>query len=433
MDLIGKNVVIYGAGKSGIAAYELATDMGAKAVIYDDDATAPRATNSTGVFASADVIVLSPGVSSGKDFLYDAKLENKTVVSELELASCVSKAMQIAITGTNGKTTTTRLIDWIFKTAGKSSRAVGNIGVAFSTIADKLTSEDIAVIEASSFQLESCISFAPHISVMLNITPDHLDRHGSMLNYIAAKSKIFAKQTENDFFVYNAGDDEIRGLLGGVCAKKVPFCLSRPVVDGAYISSGFVCFKGKPILPLDEVSFKGRELENVLAAVAVCMICGVSPYTIGKAVATFKPDRFRRELIFEDNGLRVFNDSKATNVYSCLSACEAMDGDTVLIMGGARKAEDFDELFCSLPITVKHIVVCGENAKEILSSAYESGFENIEEAKDLQSAYAHAHAYALDKKCKNILFSPSSKSFDRYKSYEERGKAFDEVVKNFRQ
>ncbi|MBQ9276220.1 MAG: UDP-N-acetylmuramoyl-L-alanine--D-glutamate ligase, partial [Clostridia bacterium] len=164
MNLIGKNVVIYGAGRSGIAAYELATDMGAKAVIYDDDPAASRATNSTGVFSGADVIVLSPGVSSVKDFLYDAKLENKTVVSELELASSVTKAVQIAITGTNGKTTTTRLVDWIFKTAGKSSRAVGNIGVAFSTIADKLTEEDIAVIEASSFQLESCVSFAPHIA-----------------------------------------------------------------------------------------------------------------------------------------------------------------------------------------------------------------------------------------------------------------------------
>ncbi len=431
MNLIGKNVVIYGAGKSGIAAYELATDMGAKAVIYDDDPTALRATNSTGVFSAADVIILSPGVSSGKDFLYDAKLENKTVVSELELAASVSKAMQIAITGTNGKTTTTRLVDWIFKTAGKSSRAVGNIGVAFSTIADKLTEDDIAVIEASSFQLESCISFAPHISVMLNLTPDHLDRHGSMQNYIAAKSKIFAKQTESDFFVYNADDNEIRSLLGKVRAKKVPFCLSHPVVDGAYISSDFVCFKGTPVFSLEEISFKGRELENVLAAVAVCMTLGVSPYVIGKAVATFKPDRFRRELICEEGELKVFNDSKATNVYSCLSACEAMDGDTVLIMGGARKAEDFEELFSCLPTTVKNIVACGENAREILSAAYENGFDNIVEAKDLQSAYSLAHALATSGRCKNILFSPSSKSFDNYKNYEERGKAFDEVVKNF--
>ena len=295
MNLVGKNVVIYGAGVSGISAYELVRDMGAKAIIYDDDPMAPRATNSVGVFAGADVIVLSPGVSKEKDFLFDAKLENKLVISELELASSVTEATEVAITGTNGKTTTTRLIDAIFKSAGRSSRAVGNIGVAFSSIADKLTKNDIAVIEASSFQLEGCVNFAPHVAVLLNITPDHLERHCSMQKYIDAKSKIFAKQNDDDFVVYNADDDRICGLLGSIVAKKVPFCLAHPVMNGAYISSGFVCFKGAPILPVSEISFKGRELENVLAAVSVAMIFGISPYAITKALVGFKLDRYRRE------------------------------------------------------------------------------------------------------------------------------------------
>ncbi|MBR4800205.1 MAG: UDP-N-acetylmuramoyl-L-alanine--D-glutamate ligase [Clostridia bacterium] len=431
MNLIGKNVVVYGAGVSGTSAYELAKDMGAKVIIYDDDPSASRATNSVGVFSGADVIVLSPGVSSEKDFLFDAKLENKTVISELELASSVTQAEQIAITGTNGKTTTTRLIDSIFKAAGRSSRAVGNIGVAFSSIADKLTKDDVAVIEASSFQLEGCINFAPHVAVLLNVTPDHLERHGCMRKYVEAKSKIFARQTEKDFFVYNADDDVICGLLDKIVAKKVPFCLTHPMTDGAYISSGFVCFKGAPILSVEEMDFKGRELENVLAAVAVAMIYGVSPYAVSKAITTFKKDKYRRELLAVKDGISIFNDSKATNVYSCLSACEAMDGDFVLIIGGARREENFDELFAHLPTTAKRIVVCGENEKEILLAAHNCDFDSVDTASDLKTAFSLAYEYARAHRLKNLLFSPSSKSFDAFENYEKRGAAFERIVKEY--
>ena len=427
MDLIGKNVVIYGAGISGVSAYELVREKGGRAIIYDDDSMAERATNSAGVFVGADVIVLSPGVSSQKDFLYDAKLENKLVISELELASACTHATEIAITGTNGKTTTTRLIDTILRTAGKSSRALGNIGTAYSSIADKLDENDFAVIEASSFQLEGCLNFAPHIAVLLNVTPDHLERHGNMQKYMDAKAKIFARQTEDDFLVYNADDDKIEGMIIGARAHKVPFSITHPT-DGAYISSGFVCFKGKPILPLDEIDFKGRELENVVAAVGVASILNVSPYAISKALADFKPDAYRRQLVGRIDGIEIFNDSKATNVYSCLSACEAMDGDFVLIMGGARREEDFDDFFRQVPITLKHVVVTGENQNDIMSCAFDRDFSSIESAPTLKEAFERALAYARENKCKSLLFSPSSKSFDRYKNYVERGKDFDKIV-----
>ena len=266
---------------------------------------------------------------------------------------------------------------------------------------------------------------------MLNITPDHLERHGTMQKYVAAKSKIFARQTEHDIFVYNADDDKIRGLLGGVVAEKVPFSIIKPEREGAYISSGFACFTGEPIVALDELRFKGRELENVLAAIATTMSLGVSPYAISKAASSFNPDAYRRQLVKNEDGISVFNDSKATNVYSCLSACEAMDGDFVLIVGGARREEKFDELFAQIPTTLKHIVVCGENKTEILSSAYEAGFESIEVAVDLRRAYSSAYAFAKVHHAQNILFSPASKSFDSYKNYEERGRAFDDVVKSF--
>jgi len=428
LNLFGKNVVVYGAGISGVSAYDLVRSMGGRAIIYDDDPLAERATNSAGVFVNADVIVLSPGVATEKDFLYDAKLENKLVISELELASACTRAKEIAITGTNGKTTTTMLVDSILKASGKSSRALGNIGVAFSSIADKLTEEDYAVIEASSFQLEGCVNFAPHIAVLLNVTPDHLERHGTMQKYMEAKSKIFAKQSEDDFLVYNADDDNIRMMIERARAYKVPFSITHPT-SGGYISSGFVCFKGRPILPLDELSFKGRELENVVASVCVASLCEVSPYVIAKAVSDFKPERFRRQLVGKICGIEVYNDSKATNVYSCLSACEAMDGDFVLIMGGARREEDFDDFFRQVPITLKHIVVTGENKREIMACAFDRDFESIEPAVDLQDAFDKAYAYARENKLKSIVFSPSSKSFDNFKNYVERGEAFDKIAR----
>ena len=431
MDLFGKNVVIYGAGVSGLSAYDLVRANGGRAIIFDDNPLAERATNSTGVFSGADLIVLSPGVPTGKDFLYDARLENKLVVSELELASSCTAAKQIAVTGTNGKTTTTRLIDAILKAAGLSSRALGNIGVAFSSIADKLDEHDFAVVEASSFQLEGCLNFSPHVAVLLNITPDHLERHGTIERYMEAKAKIFAKQKEDDILVYNADDERILKLIERSRAIKVPFSIARPV-DGGYISSGFACFKGKPILALEDVDFFGRELEDVLAAICVSAMLGVSGYTISKAVAAFKRDEYRRQTIGEIDGVKIVNDSKATNVYSCLSACEAMDGDFVLIMGGARREEDFDDFFDKIPLTLKRIVVCGENEREILSSAHSHDFEDIDVSEDLSSAFSRAYECARDKRCKAILFSPSSKSFDKYANYIERGRAFDKIVKSFK-
>lgn len=428
MKLKGKNVVIYGAGISGLSAYELVKDKGARAaVIYDDDPMKPHATSSVGVFAAADVIVLSPGVTSDKDFLLDAKLENKVIISELELASRFCMAEQIAVTGTNGKTTTTLLIDHIFKCAHLISHAVGNIGVAFSAIADKLDATEIAVVEASSFQLESAIDYAPDYAVMLNITPDHLERHGTMEKYAAAKANIFLKQSECDTVVYNADDEYIKKLVPLMVAKKVPFSLSEPV-DGAYISSGLICFKGKPVVELEDVDFSGRELENVLAATAVAISHGVNPYTVASAIISFKRPDFRRKVTADVDGIKIFNDSKATNVYSTLSGVEGMTGDTILILGGAKRCENFTELFEKLDAKVKYIVVTGDNAEDIYSAAKADGFDNICIASDLTQAATIALAEARNEGAPNVLFSPSSKSFDRYTSYVERGRVFDAVI-----
>lgn len=429
MILSGKNVVIYGAGISGLSAYELVGDKGAKAIIYDDNAKAPHSTGSIGVFGDADIIVLSPGVACEKDFLLDAKLENKCVISELELASDVCRAEQIAITGTNGKTTTTLLIDHIFKYAHKSSHAVGNIGAAFSAIADKLDAMETAIIEASSFQLESALNFAPDTAVLLNITPDHLERHKTFKRYIDAKSNIFLKQCECDKIVYNADDPNIAGLTPLMVAQKIPFSLTKPV-DGAYISSGFVCYKGKPIVETADIDLKGNELENALAAVAVAMSHGISACTLASALAGFTRPDYRRKLCAEIDGIKIYNDSKATNVYACLSAVNGTKGDTVLILGGAKREEDFIDLFSKLTDNVKAAVVAGENASDIAKAAKAAGFENVVIADDLKSAAAIALKTAEESGAENVLFSPASKSFDCFSGYVERGKAFDAIICN---
>ena len=334
MELYGKKIVIYGAGVSGLSAWQLVREHGGNAVIYDDNPQKAHATSSTRVFADCDMIVLSPGVPPSTPVVLDARLEGRQVISELELASSFCRAEQIAVTGTNGKTTTVMLIDAMLKAAGIRSYAVGNIGAAFSAVADRLDAVETAVVEASSFQLETSSRFAPDIAVMLNITPDHLDRHGNMERYAGAKARIFLNQSESDFAVYNADDERVTSLLPVVRAKRVPFSATRPV-DGAYISSGFLCFRGKPVVEVADTDFAGREVENALAALAVAAIKDINFHTVAAMLTSFRRPEFRRKECGKVDGVRIFNDSKATNVYSVISAAERKEEFATLRLAGA--------------------------------------------------------------------------------------------------
>lgn len=424
-----KNAVVYGAGASGIAAYELLRENGAKAIVYDDNPCQKRATSSRGVFDGADMIILSPGVDPDKDFLLDARLENTLVISELELASRVCVAEQIAITGTNGKTTTTMLVDHILKRAGLHSHAVGNIGVPFSNIADKLDATETAVIEASSFQLENSPTFSPDIAVLLNVKPDHLTRHKTLENYILAKSNIFLHQGECDYLVYNDDDEIVKDMVQGAISQKVPFSKTHVVKDGAYISSGFVCFRGYPVVALDDIDFKGDEIDNVLASVAVAMIKQVSPFNTSSAITDFARPKYRRQLVRIVDGIYVYNDSKATNIAACQSACACV-GDCVLILGGMQGDENFDQLFSNLSKNVKAVVAIGENSQIINDLAKEYEIKS-RIANTMQDAIEIAFEFAKTYECESVLFSPASKSFDAYSNFEERGKHFDEEVLKF--
>ena len=429
MNLLGKNVVIYGGGISGLSAYELVKEKGGRVMIYDDN-DRPHTTSSAGVFTRADVIVLSPGISSGNPYVLDARLEGKIVVGEIELASEFCQGEQIAVTGTNGKTTTVKLIDHILKNAQLNSYAVGNIGVAFSSIADHLDGLDIAVVEVSSFQLESVRNFSPDYAVLLNIKPDHLERHETIERYISAKSNIFMHQCECDVVVYNADDENISKLVPYMKGRQVPFSMTRPV-DGAYLSSGFVCYKGMPIVEVEDIDLKGAELENVLASVAVTMHKGISRFTIASALCSFTRPQFRRTKVAELCGVNIYNDSKATNISSTISAISAMNGDTVLLLGGAKRKENFDELFTALDSKVVDIVVFGENRKDIAISAKKFN-AHIEEVDTLDDAVKTGFDIAKTMCAKNLLFSPASKSFDSFSNYEERGRHFDKIVRSLK-
>lgn len=429
MNIFGKNVVIYGGGISGLSAYELVKEKGGRVMIYDDN-DRPHTTSSTGVFVKADIIVLSPGIPSGNPHVLDARLEGKVVVSEIELASQFCQGEQIAVTGTNGKTTTVKLIDHILKSAHLNSYAVGNIGVAFSSICDRLDALDIAVVEVSSFQLESARKFSPDYAVLLNIKPDHIERHETFERYVSAKSNIFMHQCECDVVVYNADDENIAQLVPYMKAQQVPFSMTKPV-DGAYISSGFVCYKGLPIVEIDEIDAKGAELENVLASVAVAMHKGVSRFTIASALYNFSRPQFRRTKVAEISGVQIFNDSKATNISSTLSAISAMEGETVLLVGGAKRKEDFDQLFSSFDEKVVGVVAFGENRKLIAESALKFGI-HIKQVDTIDDAVEVGFNLAIELNAKNLLFSPASKSFDCFQNYEERGRHFDKIVKSIR-
>ncbi len=429
MNLQGKNVVIYGGGISGISAYDLVKEKGGRPMIYDDNCV-PHTTSSTGVFSRADIIVLSPGVVSGNPHILDARLEGKTVIGEVELASSFCIAEQIAVTGTNGKTTTVMLIDHILKNGHISSHAVGNIGVAFSSICDRLDALDVAVIEVSSFQLESAYSFSPDYAVILNISPDHLERHETFDRYVSAKSNVFLHQCECDVVVYNDDDEVVKSLVPYMRGKRLPFSATHPV-DGAYISSGFVCYKGMPVIELADLDFTGFEIENVLAAVAVTMHKGVSRYTVSSALCSFKRPPYRRAKVTTVKGIDIYNDSKATNVASTVSAVNGMVGETVLLIGGAKRKENFDDLFSSLPQNIVEVVACGENESDIVLSASRHNL-HIHEVDDFENAIKFSIELAEKINAKNLLFSPASKSFDKFKNYEERGKFFDKVVKSLK-
>lgn len=400
-----KKILIIGSGKSGLAAEELLKGK-AETFLWDDKMD-PSLRPSVSDF---DELLLSPGVPLTNPMVIEAKALGKEISGELELAyeNCLGEF--IAITGTNGKTTTTALTGEIFKAAGFDAPVVGNIGLPVSLEAVKATKDTKMITEVSSFQLETISKFHAHIAVLLNITPDHLNRHGSFENYAAIKARIANCQTEKDFFIYNEEDPNCVAIAKSLNGPKlVPFSSEKETIE--------------------KISIPGKHnIENALAARAIARCAGIDEKIIGDTIASFKGVEHRLEFVKEINGVRYINDSKGTNPDSTIKAIEATPKDIILIAGGYEKNSDFKELISKFDGKVKYILTLGVTGPRFGADAISLGFnkENVIPCSGMEDCVKKA--FALAKAGDNVLLSPACASWDMYKSFEERGEHFKSLV-----
>ncbi|HZK33908.1 MAG TPA: UDP-N-acetylmuramoyl-L-alanine--D-glutamate ligase [Bacillota bacterium] len=448
----GKTALIVGLARSGISAAKLLYRLGATIIISDikeeDDLAGETkelresiecdfllGSQPDEAVAGADLIVISPGIPTDNDFVKKARQAGKKVISEIELAYTLCKAPIVAITGTNGKTTTTSLAGAIFQASDIKTHVVGNIGVPFTDKVLDTLATDIAVVEVSSFQLETIYDFKPKISVILNITEDHLNRHKTMENYTDIKLRIYSNQSQEDYIVLNADDIILSGL--GLENKDQVYWFSRKKVleKGAWVEDNDIYMDigagEKRVCAVDEVAMPGsHNLENALAAVLIGGLMGAKTTLIGPVLKSFPGVEHRIERVDTIRGISFYNDSKATNPSASIKAIQAMAGPTLLIAGGLDKQNEFEELIQAFGDKVKALIVLGETADKLAAVAYENDFTNIHKTNSIEEAVNIA--FKLSSPGYSVLLSPACASWDMFKDYEERGRAFKEAVKALR-
>lgn len=434
---------VLGLSKSGRSATEFLRQMGATVYIYDD--LAGERVEQTAVELSqkgakrvkkedvsrmaevCDALVLSPGIPIDHPVAVSFKRMGKLVLGETELAARYMRAPILAVTGTNGKTTTVSMLAEVLKRGGISAKACGNIG---SPMLDFCDMDEVAVAEISSFQLETLNSLRPHIAVVLNITEDHLNRHYTMENYVFLKAKLLKNLTETEYAVLNYDDPTVRGFAEKTKAQVLYFSVRERVV-GAYYEEGNLYFGKEKILSAAELPIGGlHNVQNALAVIACAKLMGVKTEDIATALTDFKGIKHRVEFIEEVNGIRFIDDSKGTNVDATLKAVQMMKGETVLLLGGKHKGYDYGRLFTGLKKSnVVHAVLYGENRYALLKSAREQRFDSV----TLCDKFAFAVRIAAIKaqRGQTVLLSPASASFDEFASYEERGDKFVEIIRSF--
>jgi UDP-N-acetylmuramoylalanine--D-glutamate ligase len=446
--LTGRRVLIVGMGKSGIAATQALLKLGAKVTVQDikkkEDVEPNLIQFLEGVGVTCyfgrkpdpqdtfDLVVLSPGVPLYLDFIEEAKEKGAEIVGELEIAFRVGAGLYVAITGTNGKTTTTTLVGEIFKRARRKTYVVGNIGVAVISRALIATKDTWLVTEVSSFQLETTKTFRPLVSAILNITEDHMDRHQTMENYISAKGEIFKNQEATDYTILNYDDGHCRRLGETAPCKVVYFSRKEELPMGCFLRNGVIMLKDLfqreiPVLPVEELLIPGNHnIENALAATAVAFFSGIDPEVIRETLKQFGGVEHRLEFVEEVDGIRFINDSKATNPDSTMKAVDAMPSGIVLIAGGYDKGNDFGELIDSFAGKVKGLVLLGKTASKIKETAESKGIRNIKMAKDMDESVRLAYEMAG---CGDtVLLSPACASWDMYSNFEQRGEHFKTLV-----
>jgi UDP-N-acetylmuramoylalanine--D-glutamate ligase len=447
VELKNKRVLVVGLGKSGISAAHFLRGQGARVTVSDSrDAVALAGeipalleagimveTGGHGLltFRRSDLIVVSPGVPMDTPELKQVIAFGLPVIGELELAARFLKGKVVAITGSNGKTTTTTLVGEILKAAGMPTLVGGNIGLPVIELIDESSDETVSVLEVSSFQLETVEEFHPQIAVVLNITPDHLDRHGSFENYAAAKARITERQGAQDFLVLNGEDKATQMVAGKTKAQVFWFSGRRPIKQGAFAHGESVLFvakeggKAEPIMPVSEIPLKGaHNVENVLAAACVARLAGVSAEVIRGAVRGFKAVEHRLEFVAEIDGVAYYNDSKATNVDATMKAVASFDGGIHLILGGKDKDSDYGQMAALVRERVKVVYTIGSAAEKIEHQL--RGVVKMKSAGTLAVAVRDATADAVPGDV--VLLAPACSSFDQFENYEHRGRVFREIV-----
>lgn len=449
MNFEGKKVLVCGMARSGVSAAQCLYELGARVTISDSKAEEKLAEALQPLegmdirrclgdqaqpadLESYDLAVTSPGIPMQAPILRAVQAAGVPLIGELELGAQVSRAPLYAVTGTNGKTTTTTLIGEIFRNLGKTTYVVGNIGYPFTACALQCGEEDVAVAEVSSFQLETISTFHPHIAVMCNITEDHLNRHGTMEEYIRVKERIFENMGQGDYAVLNLDDPIVRGMAERIPCAPAFFSRRQEVETGAYLEGEEVVFSlnghKKRVLRADEIRIPGEHnLENALAATALTMLAGVPVPVVRHTLKTFPGVEHRIETVRTVEGVTYINDSKGTNVDASIRAVRAMKVPTVLLAGGYDKHTDFLPLAREILASKIHtVVVLGDTAEQIERALRAVGFESILHAKTFEEAVLLARSCA--KEGENVLLSPACASFDMFQDYEERGRVFKEIV-----
>lgn len=449
MNFEGKKVLVCGMARSGVSAAQCLYELGARVTISDSKAEEKLAEALQPLegmdirrclgdqaqpadLESYDLAVTSPGIPMQAPILRAVQAAGVPLIGELELGAQVSRAPLYAVTGTNGKTTTTTLIGEIFRNLGKTTYVVGNIGYPFTACALQCGEEDVAVAEVSSFQLETISTFHPHIAVMCNITEDHLNRHGTMEEYIRVKERIFENMGQGDYAVLNLDDPIVRGMAERIPCAPAFFSRRQEVETGAYLEGEEVVFSlnghKKRVLRADEIRIPGEHnLENALAATALTMLAGVPAPVVRHTLKTFPGVEHRIETVRTVEGVTYINDSKGTNVDASIRAVRAMKVPTVLLAGGYDKHTDFLPLAREILTSKIHtVVVLGDTAEQIERALRAVGFESILHAKTFEEAVLLARSCAREGE--NVLLSPACASFDMFRDYEERGRVFKEIV-----
>ncbi len=438
-----KRVLVVGMARSGLAAAETLLELGALAVLSDAKAEIAGAEaliakgcegrlgeSAESLVSDCDAVIVSPAVPKEAPVIAEANRLGVLVLAELEFAAGLVQGMQIAITGTNGKTTTCALTGEMLKNAGKNTYVAGNIGLPLSAVALKTTPDDYSVIEVSSFQLENMPAFHPRVAVMLNLTPDHLNRHGTMEAYGALKEGMLRNQTEADYFIYNADDPFCSAVAGRARAKTVPFSRTQALKDGAWIQDGQMMVGGRALCGVEELSLPGaHNQQNALAAAAIAAQLSVPAPVIRHTLRSFQGVEHRMETVRTLHGVKYINDSKGTNPESTVPAVQSMTVPTVLIAGGEDKGIQFDLLADAVRQNpnIRHVVLIGRTAEMIREALEKAGYTACTMAGfDFEKAVRLARELVGESGA--VLLSPACASFDMFKDFEARGRIFKEIV-----